>query len=180
MMPGTTYKGTRATRIRFDFTNGVGAWSGSESHWRFEETIIPAEDCSVVRRSNLQERLHGSGAAILEVGDEVPGDDERPPEDGDNPLAFVSISYDPERTAIGVGGLRFEGLQTGSETSCGHTQRVDGESGRSYFPLGSTYGTMPDPMKSTELNGSASWPYEDEGAGTKGIIMMTWKLHRTR
>ena len=180
MVPGSTYKETRATRIRFDFTNGVGAWSGSESRWRFEETIVPSRYCSLVRRFNAREKLQGSGAAILEVGDEAPGDDERPPEDGDNPLAFVSISYDAERTAIGVGGLRLEGLQTGTETSCVGTERVDGEAGRSYFPLGSTYGTMPDPMKATELNGSASWPYEDEGAGTKGIIMMTWKLHRTR
>lgn len=59
-------------------------------------------------------------------------------------------------------------------------ERLDGESGRNYYPLGSTYTASPDPRKQTELNGSAANPFEDEGDGTKGIIMMKWKLRRSQ
>ncbi len=180
MMPMSSYKGSRATKVSFDFTNNVGSWRASETLWRFEETLLPDGECRVARRRNVRTTLRGGGDAVLQVGEEGPSDARRPPEDADDPVAFVDFGYAPERTAIGVGEIELTGTETGTETSCGTTTPVNDESSRGYHPLGSTYARIPNPLEQSELSGTSTWPFEDEGQGTKGIITMSWRLHRTQ
>jgi hypothetical protein len=49
-----------------------------------------------------------------------------------------------------------------------------------HIPLGSSYGSFPDPSKETALHGSLTSPFEDEERGFRGTITTSWNLRRTQ
>jgi hypothetical protein len=179
------YTASRFTTLHFDFTNGVGTWTGRQTVMRKGWLALPDMPGCAQGPRQTQARLSGQGPAWLEVGEERPPEARVPRDDENTRVASVGFGYSPERTALGISAINFAGREVGTEVTCGpNLQRVivpvNVESSLSYYPLGSTYGHLPDPMKADALSGSYSGPFEDEDLGIKGYITMQWELSRTR
>lgn len=180
-MPPLKQTVARSIFVRYEFVNGVGTWRAREMVGLRQTSSEPC----LMQPMQTRSVLTGWGPAVLQVGEEQPGEDEMPAEDGERIVSYLNFGYDPERTAVGVTGLRLHGIETGTRIECDPSLKPrvvphsNDQAASNHHPLGSTYGQMPDPAKESVLRGSLTSPWGRDHEGTKGIIRMSWHLRRT-
>ncbi len=190
-MGGLPLKATtsRYTSVRFDFTNGRGTWTGRETDVLAQSGPPPIEGCALSPR-HTRSVASGSGLALLDVGDEVLDFDKLPAKYREaSILGGVDFAWSADgQSAVGVDGIELAGKETGTFVTCVFTESgahqvikpYDDEVTITHIPLGSSYGSFPDPSKETALHGSLTSPFEDEERGFRGTITTSWNLRRTQ
>ena len=182
-------KSSRFTSVRFDFVNGRGTWTGRETGMLVQSTPTTIDACAMGPKQT-RTVASGSGLALLDVEDAVLDFDELPASYRDaSPLGGVDFAWSTDgQSAVGVDGIELAGRETGTFIACefpnGVPRRVikpyNEELTITHIPLGSSYGSFPDPSKETALRGSLTSPFEDEESGFKGVIATRWQLRRTQ
>ena len=182
-------KSSRFTSVRFDFVNGRGTWTGRETGMLVQSTPTTIDACAMGPKQT-RTVASGSGLALLDVEDAVLDFDELPASYRDaSPLGGVDFAWSADgQSAVGVDGIELAGRETGTFIACefpnGVPRRVikpyNEELTITHIPLGSSYGSFPDPSKETALRGSLTSPFEDEESGFKGVIATRWQLRRTQ